>query len=498
MAGKGTYVAYTPLKQTELKVGEYFNSFVDDFIKRNDTLEAAKTKALADKKTTIGTKFDAFKFNPTSTVSQLSDVAQSFFLDTVKEVGNARLLALNDPDNAYMYMAKAEKIYNEYEAFRTAFSSESFLKAAKEKEEAIKGDEVFIHSDNNEQLKMLAYKIPNYYRKDDGSLVFMMPKNADSKLNDPMDEKSVGDMLSLYTKPDETNFLTSNKRNQNNGFLDKQVFTIAKEMQDEYKTNYDGNRENAKKWFKVERGFAWFDGRFGSEYNGMSIDPIVNQYSKTVLKKEIINNDDYQQVKKSIIDYIGSHVGDYTAVDTRKTAQELTNDELKGTLTRRQIKKPYASSSSSNEKAGAIVVGAIQKADGSNTVEVHNAVTFDLGNGKTIVGFKAKNSKPDPKTGKYNTHIEFSNVGRDKFDRQTYERIATTQDVISSIVGAGKNPLDFISVIEKQKEVEFKNRKTKQDVGVIKYKTAYKPYKENDGDDGDAEREQLLKSLINN
>ena len=50
MAGQGTYMAYQPLKPTELKVGDYFNSFVDDYLKRNDAKQVAEAKRLADQK----------------------------------------------------------------------------------------------------------------------------------------------------------------------------------------------------------------------------------------------------------------------------------------------------------------------------------------------------------------------------------------------------------------------------------------------------------------
>lgn len=497
MAGKGTFVAYTPLKPTELKVGDYFNSFVDDLIKRNDANELAKAKALADQKTAIGAKFDSFKFNPTATIPQFSDVSRSLFLDVVDRVGTERLNALKDPANAPIYLSKAEKLYNQYEAFRVSFSSKDFMDAAKAKQDAIAKKEVFISSDNNEQLKMLGYKVPSYELKDDGALVFKLPKNANATKDDPLEEKTPAEVLALWTSQDEVNLLRSNSKNENNGFLDKQVFTIAKEMQDEYKNNFDGNITNARKWFNEKRGGVWFDGRFGSEFNGMSIDPLLNQYSKEVLKKEIKTPEDYANVKKAIVDFVGSHVGESKERDTEKTAQEMANDALKGKVLKRQANAPYSSGSSNqNDGVGVMSIGVIQKADGQNTVEAHNTVTLDLGKGKSVVGFLQKNSKPNPKTGKYDNHIEYSYVGRDKNDRQTYERIATTQDVMASIVGAGINPTNFINTIKEQGVVQFKNRKTKNDVGVIKYKTAYKPSEDKNEDE--TTQQQALIDAINN
>ena len=134
MAGQGTYMAYQPLKPTELKVGDYFNSFVDDYLKRNDAKKVAEAKRLADQKKGIDDKFNSFKTDPYATISQMSDFALKSFNDTTKFIGEQRLLAERDPANAQLYMRRAENAYNDYRGMATTLSNPEFIKQAKEKQ----------------------------------------------------------------------------------------------------------------------------------------------------------------------------------------------------------------------------------------------------------------------------------------------------------------------------------------------------------------------------
>ena len=47
---KGNYTALQQLKPAEIKVGEFYNKWVDDYIKRGEAERAAKAKLLADQK----------------------------------------------------------------------------------------------------------------------------------------------------------------------------------------------------------------------------------------------------------------------------------------------------------------------------------------------------------------------------------------------------------------------------------------------------------------
>ena len=47
---KGNYTALQQLKPTEIKVGEFYNNWVDGFVKSGEAERAARAKMLADQK----------------------------------------------------------------------------------------------------------------------------------------------------------------------------------------------------------------------------------------------------------------------------------------------------------------------------------------------------------------------------------------------------------------------------------------------------------------
>lgn len=320
---KGTYTALQQLKPAEIKVGEFYNNWVDGYVRRGEANRAAQAKLLAEQKKEIGERFNSMKLDPYATLANFSDFAQNSFIETADFVGTQRLLADKDPANAREYLMRAENAVADYRSLAATFGNKDFIEKANAKQQALANNDVFSETDNNEQLAILGQAIPEYRRDPNtGRMKFGLPKSGVATDEDPLEWKSTGEIVSLWTSPDEINLLRSNKSNGNNGFLDKQVFDVAKKMADEYSTNYDGNRTNAKTWFSEKRGNQWFDSTFG-EFNPNNIPPVIKQYAKSVLKKSI-NGDDaeavYAEAKKGIINNIASLVGTETKVDTKETA----------------------------------------------------------------------------------------------------------------------------------------------------------------------------------
>lgn len=342
---KGNYTALQQLKPTELKVGEYYNSFVDDLIKRGDADRAARAKQIADQKKAIGERFGEFKTDPFSTISQLQDFSNESLVNTANYIGQQRILAEQDPANAYKYIQRAERAYNDHRTLAASFGSKDFIDKSTGKMEALANNDVFAATDNNAKLAFLTNAKPLVRRNEEtGNMELYMPKNENATPEDPLEKYSVGQTVGLFTSPDEINLLRSNKSNGNNGFLDKQVFDIAKQMSDEYSRNYDGNRTNAKTWFSQDRGNLWFDSNFGA-FNANKINPIVRQYSKDVNGKEIETEEDFLAAKKGIIDSVAALVGREETVKTEESAldiaiknQRLVNERLEADAKRVAIR----------------------------------------------------------------------------------------------------------------------------------------------------------------
>lgn len=366
---KGNYTALQQLKPAEIKVGEFYNNWVDGFVKSGEAERAARAKMLAEQNKEIGERFNAFKLDPFSTLANFSDFAQASFVETADFVGQQRLLAKQDPSNASKYLMKAENAVNDYRSLSATFGNKDFIEKANAKQQALASNDVFSETDNNEQLAILGQAIPEYRRDPNtGRMKFGLPKSGVATDKDPLEWKSSGEIVSLWTSPDEINLLKSNKSNGNNGFLDNQVFDVAKQMADEYSRNYDGNRTNAKTWFSEKRGNQWFDSTFG-EFNPNSIPPVIKQYAKSVLKKSI-NGDDaelvYQEAKKGIINNIASLVGTEEKVDTQQTAAQLENQRLANIKLRQDIANPNRGSGGGGSEANNPL--------GSGTLSVGNVV----------------------------------------------------------------------------------------------------------------------------
>lgn len=470
---KGNFTALQQLKPTEIKVGEFYNNWVDGYIKRGEADRAAKAKLLADQKKEIGERFNSMKLDPYATLANFSDFAQNSFVETADFVGTQRLLAEKDPANARAYLMRAENAVADYRSLASTFGNKDFIEKANAKQQALASNDVFSETDNNEQLAMLGQAIPEYRRDPNtGRMKFGLPKSGVATDEDPLEWKSTGEIVGLWTSPDEINLLKSNKSNGNNGFLDKQVFDVAKQMADEYSTNYDGNRTNAKKWFSEKRGGQWFDSTFG-EFNPNSIPPLIRQYAKSVLKKSI-NGDDaedvYKQARKGIIDNIASLVGTEKKVDTRETAQDRA---LKSAQIRKLNERKEA------PKAPPITImteGSVTRKygnNGDNTVNYKNGTVIGLKNKEFIVGYKVPNA--DRKGG---FHNEYFIVGNDEKGRQAIEEPAKLADVQSKMLGYGIDPIVIQNIdrsISAGKPIEMTDVKKGNKIGTVKYDNAFKP-----------------------
>lgn len=324
---QGNFIAYQPLKPVEYKVGDLYSKYIDELIKDNKAKEAAAAKMMQQQKKEIGASFDKIPANPFVTDSRLQNMANDMFRKTADYIAEQRMLAENDHKNRYAYLARAEKAARDYSTISTSFGSKDFMDRANAKITALSNGETFLDSDNNDKLKMISVGMVDYrLDPESGQIQFALPKNNYATHDDPVQWISTGEVLNLFTNPDEIDFLKNNKANGNNGFMDTTIPSVAKTMQDEWSSNTDGNRTNSWAKFAEERAVKWFNSTFG-DYNANAIDPILRQYSKRHFKKEIESEEDYKKVKKGIIDNIASYVPTENETKTRLTAAEL--DDIK-------------------------------------------------------------------------------------------------------------------------------------------------------------------------
>lgn len=470
---KGNYIALQALKPTELKVADYYKSFADDLIKRGDSDRAARAKMLEDQKKETNALFTEMKIDPFSTNAQMSDLATQSFVDSARAIGQRRMMAEKDPANAYKYIQEAQAIANDYKVFATTFGSADFIKKSNDKKQRLADNDVFGTTDENERLALTGVNMPIMQRNPQtGLMEFYLPKNGSATPDDPMVRYSAGEIVNLFTSNDEVNLLRSNKSNGNNGFMDKQIYDVAKLMSDEYSRNFDGNRTNAKTWFSAERGNQWFDTNFGV-YNPNKVNPIVSQYARETLGRDISSEEDFNIAKQGIIGNIASLVGTETKVDTKQTAtqQAIDNQRLNNLkLQAESIRRSNQGGGSGSEKApnySALEGVSVIRKTPNGSQNYGEATIFNLKNKEYVAGFKVPNSN-----GK-GFHTEYANVGRDKYGRLSFEKTTTRGDALSKMKGYGLDPNYVESRILDGKKTSI-SKLDKQQIGDIKYDKVYK------------------------
>lgn len=443
---QGNFVAYQQLKPTELKVGDYYKSYIDDLIKRGETAKATQAKLLQEKQKHIWDRLKDIKIDPTSTTANLSGFMSNHFRDTANFIGTMRMQAEKDPENAHIFIARAERAANDYKAMASVFGSKDFIEKANAKQQALANHDVFTDSDSNEQLSMLAYQIPIYRRNSDtGGVDFYLPRSGKAQDEDSLQRFSVEELATLYTTPDEINLLRSNKSNGNNGFLDKQIFDIADQMSDEYERNVDGNRTTGKEWFARDRGNQWFNTHFG-EYNPNYISPIVRQYAKIVLGKSISGENAetvFEETKQSIIDAVGSLVSRKEKVDTKYTAAQLEGQLLENKEKRLRIARLKQDLANPNRRGGgdsnkvaiSNVDGGIYRLwENGKTNEYKNGTLINLDNKEYLFGIKVPNSNGR------GYHTEYAILGKDDKGRLGFEKMTSRGDVAIRLRGYNYDP----------------------------------------------------------
>lgn len=465
---QGNFIAYQPLKPVEYKIGDLYSKYIDELIKDNKAKEAAAAKVLQQQQKEMGERFDKIKVDPFATISNLQNMGNDMFRKTADYIAEQRMLAENDPKNRYTHLARAEKAARDYSAISTSFGNKDFVDKATAKMNAFVSGESFLNSDDNDKLKMISAGMVDYrLDPESGQIQFALPKNAYATDDDPVQWVSTGEVINLYTNPDEVNLLKNNKANGNNGFMDTTIPSVAKTMQDEWSSNTDGNRTNSWAKFAKGRAVKWFDSTFG-DYNANAIDPILNQYSKQYLRKEIETEEDYKKVKEGIIDNIASYVPTEQDTKTRLTAAELQDRRAGTSLKRAQARKLNKDDDRPviTEANGPIY----RSVEGKGIVPYHNATVISLGKkGGTLVAFKYKNQN-----GKgYN--VNYAVLGHDEKGRQTYEQLTSKGDARERINRAGLNPRLIEAKILAGKELEKGQLNIYDKSGVIKYDGTYAP-----------------------
>lgn len=366
---QGNFSAYIPLKPTEVKMGEIFAKWTDDFIKRGEAEKAAKAKLMAEERKNIRDISKDIKIDSFATVSNFEDMGNKLFNNVSKAIAHSKMMAETDFENRFQHLARAQRLADDYKTIATSFSNKDFIEKYNAKMTALQNNDLFLDTSENEKAQALARGMWDYRIDSDGSIKFALPNSGDASLDDYAKFHSVGEVINLYTAPDELDMLRNTKSNGNTGLLDNVIPDTAKKMQDAWEHNKDGNKTMGWKGFAEERAKQWFDDRYG-EYEANNIPVELRQYAKRYLKKSIENKEDYEAVKQGLVNLIGSYVPKEDTTDTKHTKYEIENQRLRNIETQLDIDKKQAEKAMGYPSLRASARGGSGGGSGSDDSEV--------------------------------------------------------------------------------------------------------------------------------
>lgn len=325
---KGNFMAFQPLKPTEYKVGDIYSNMIDGMIKRGDAKKAAELKAAQEKNKYIGERFDKVKIDPFATTSQLTDAAMDMFKQTYEYVADQRMKAENDPSNAMGYLSNAEKAQNSYLSWAKTLGDAKFIENATKKSNEIASGQYFLDSDETDQWDLFN---KGQYRPtlENGEWKVAVPKNRYATDEDPLKKLTIGEYINLNTVLPPKDLTKE---------LDKNIKDISAKFADEWSKNTDGNRTIGWKGYAEKRGKEWFDNVYG-EYKASFVPTELQQFSKRTLKKQIENEADYNEVKKTLLDQLKAYVPNENTTDTKFTQAQLEGQRLSNQQKKKAIQK---------------------------------------------------------------------------------------------------------------------------------------------------------------
>lgn len=259
---KGNFVALQPLKPVENRVGSIVSDWVDKFVAEGRAEQAAKLKALQERKASTDAYFKEFKIDPKETDKFLTDANFNLTTEVGGKIGNYGRLASEAKTDfeRNQYMLKAKKLYDNYKFYQTALGSQQFLNGIKEAREFAASGDAF---DDTEQTRLIKAYEGNLYKigtDDNGNIKIYAHTGAN--LDDPPKEYSLSEVMQLATAKPQRDLLEDTKSGGKGLYSDMQG--RAKLFTEEWQKNPTGDRKTGAKTFVRERAGIDFDTKYGA------------------------------------------------------------------------------------------------------------------------------------------------------------------------------------------------------------------------------------------
>ena len=316
---KGNAVALQALKPIENKTADILSGYVFELIKQKKADDAARAKQIADSNKTWFDAYKDLKVDPTVTAKMYQDTSNKLFLETKDLISKAGMLSqdpnLSEQEKIKMYNV-AQNAQTQYNMFRSTLQNEKALAEYYKGNEDIANGNAFQLSDDIAFRAMIDSHSFETKLDENGNIII---RGAKSPLSNEYKDYTLGEAVALMSKRPEKDLL-----NGKGGFLD-QLFSDAEKMKQSWSSDTTGFKTTSWTKFSEENGGKYFDTVFG-EYSPNYIDPRLKQYARQILQKDIESKKDFDELKKSVINYMSTAVPTSSKVDVaRPTVVNVNN-----------------------------------------------------------------------------------------------------------------------------------------------------------------------------
>ena len=316
---KGNAVALQALKPIENKTADILSGYVFELIKQKKADDAARAKQIADSNKTWFDAYKDLKVDPTVTAKMYQDTSNKLFLETKDLISKAGMLSqdpnLSEQEKIRMYNV-AQNAQTQYNMFRSTLQNEKALAEYYKGNEDIANGTAFQLSDDIAFRAMIDSHSFETKLDENGNLII---RGAKSPLSNEYKDYTLGEAVALMSKRPEKDLL-----NGKGGFLD-QLFNDGEKMKQSWSSDTTGFKTTSWTKFSEENGGKYFDTVFG-EYSPNYIDPRLKQYARQILQKDVESKKDFDELKKSVINYMSTAVPTSSKVDVaRPTVVNVNN-----------------------------------------------------------------------------------------------------------------------------------------------------------------------------
>ena len=321
---KGNAVALQALKPIENKTADILSGYVFELIKQKKADDAARAKQIADSNKTWFDAYKDLKVDPTVTAKMYQDTSNKLFLETKDLISKAGMLSqdpnLSEQEKIKMYNV-AQNAQTQYNMFRSTLQNEKALAEYYKGNEDIANGTAFQLSDDIAFRAIIDSHSFETKLDENGNIII---RGAKSPLSNEYKDYTLGEAVALMSKRPEKDLL-----NGKGGFLD-QLFNDGEKMKQSWSSDTTGFKTTSWTKFSEENGGKYFDTVFG-EYSPNYIDPRLKQYARQILQKDVESKEDFDELKKSVINYMSTAVPTSSKVDVaRPTVVNVNNGRGNG------------------------------------------------------------------------------------------------------------------------------------------------------------------------